>query len=338
MEMLIEAADGLFLEWRPDWPASLPPDLFYPAPGSGVISISVTFEPPKKSFGDTPSAAGTLTAGTTDDNAAPETVPDPVTVELQNGAFVQFPVFQGAGFVQGQAEYSGRKLWKIRNLPASGDAGEDADNSVEAEILEYNDDGKPATIRVRTGADYWFVAMAYRPGRIEETWYDAGGNPLEFITADSSGEAMKISYAPQPAAEGDSGQPAAPAPAAEIRGIFFDSFKKISGIETADGSYFARYNRNGRPQYLAVTSGPPEKAVPSVNYRFQWDEAGRLTRLRGQTGAGELDYRYEYSLDGQGNWIERREIRMQRVSAGDGRLFPVPGVTVRRKILYGEGD
>jgi hypothetical protein len=336
MEALLGAASGLFLDWRPDWPISLPPDLF--TVDGDASRIAVSFEAPKSSFGASSAPPA---------DAAPEFIPGPVAAEWRNGLLARFPVFQGQGFMQGVAEYSGGSLVKIRG---------EGDSDIEAEILEYDDEGLPQTVRVRAGADYYFVAMAYLGDRVEETWYDADGKPLEFISADASGQGVRISYSPQAAAAPASGTGSASGTAAasttaavaEVRGVYFDSFGRISAIVKGGQTYSGRYNKDGMPAYQAVSAGQPasaqaaDRAASSAaeHYSFQWDNSGsaggknRLVRLRGQAAAGAVDYRYEYVLDGRGNWTQRREIRMVNLQ---GRLFAIPGAVIRRQITYGPG-
>jgi hypothetical protein len=50
---------------------------------------------------------------------------------------------------------------------------------------------------------------------------------------------------------------------------------------------------------------------------------------------GRIDRRYDYSLDGRGNWTERREISWFRRF---GYLVPARELVLQRRIEYREGD
>jgi hypothetical protein len=129
----------------------------------------------------------------------------------------------------------------------------------------------------------------------------------------------------------------------------YDSWGNLTGI---GGVYSAVYREN-RPQYWrrpfrlfpAAEDAAAENAAAGAEsdssgespwrFIFQWDERGLVTRFLGypeDEGAGDgWDARYDYTLDGGGNWKERREIRMIR--RGD-YLFPQGGVFVSRRIDY----
>jgi hypothetical protein len=65
---------------------------------------------------------------------------------------------------------------------------------------------------------------------------------------------------------------------------------------------------------------------------FQRDETGLLVRLTGtQKSAQKLNYSYEYQLDPNGNWTDRREIRWIEIKD---YLAPTQGTLVTRHIDY----
>jgi hypothetical protein len=134
----------------------------------------------------------------------------------------------------------------------------------------------------------------------------------------------------------------------------------ISGIISAGGEYSALYNGKGRPRYwerFAPPEPPPAETEPALedaeapteapapdwgHFSFQWDEEGRITRFTGiysepsppdtpEDSGVETDIRYEYILDEQGNWIERRATPMV-YRAG----FLVPGTVeqIFRRVEY----
>jgi hypothetical protein len=299
---LVEAAEGLSLDWRPDWPLSAPPDLFYTLPESGAAGITVTFEPPENGFAEQEPAAGESVAGET---VAGEIAGVEISAEWQNGRLVRFPVFRDSSFIQAKAEYDASGT-------LTGITGED----LEMAILAYDEGGRPVTVRIKTEGAYFFAAVEYVPDRITETWYDENGSPRNVLYAGKTGDSVSITY-------GENGAEA------ETTKFFFNSYGSVSEIRSPEGSWSARYERRGFPRYLERNLGNgPER------YSFQWDEAGRLTRLSGLTEDGRsADSRFEYDLDDRGNWIVRRELTMTNIS---GRLFPGPGAVVKRRIQYGD--
>ncbi|MDR1507256.1 MAG: hypothetical protein LBI67_09175 [Treponema sp.] len=305
---LLGAAAGDSLHWRPDWPVSVPPDLFYTLDESGAAGVTVRFEAPKKSFAeeDTVPRAG---AGGTSPADSPVGTGGAVSFRRRDGVLLRFPVFHDSRFFQAGAEYdASRSLERV--------TGDD----FEMLILESDAEGRPGVVRIKTGDDYFFVAMDYSGGRASETWYTEDGVPKAVMYTSDAGDSVEIRY-------GESA-------AAETRTFFFNSFGSISQIRSAAGTWSALYERRGLPRYLDRNLGNGIE-----QYRFQWDEAGRLTRLSAGirtedgTDSGSADSRFEYVLDDRGNWIVRREIRMVNLS---GRLFPAPGSVIKRQIHYGD--
>lgn len=331
---LAGAADGLFLAWRPDWPLSVPPDLFYTLPGSGAAGITVSFEEPKENFAEQAEGegaeengtegsrpAGSAVAGSaaegnsTERSAAGDAV---ISAEWQNGRLVRFPVFRDSSFTQAASEYD-----------ASGILTGITGDGFEMAIVESDEEGRPAIVRIRTGDGYFFAAVEYVPGRVTETWYDENGSPqrvLLYMYTGETGDSVRINYGENVAE-------------AEARKFFFNSYGLLSEISSRAGTWSAQYERRGFPRYLERNLGNGIE-----RYSFQWDEAGRLTRLSARvrdssdqnsgSHVQEAGSRFEYDLDDRGNWIVRREIRMTNLS---GRLFPGPGAVVRRRIQYGDG-
>jgi hypothetical protein len=189
---------------------------------------------------------------------------------------------------------------------ASG--GDIPPEGMEAEILEDREESGFLLVRVRQGDLYSFVVVTYPQGT--ETWFDQEGGPLFAITPDKDGRGAEYRHNNQ--------------------GL-------ISGIQSLMGTWSAAYTGNGLPRYVQrqFPAGEAPGESPAVErYIFQWDEAGRLVRLSGSLGGNPiLDCRYSYTLDSRGNWTERRETRM--IPQGD-RLFPSPGLLVKRTIQYAE--
>jgi hypothetical protein len=108
----------------------------------------------------------------------------------------------------------------------------------------------------------------------------------------------------------------------------YNSAGRVSGISAPEGEYAALYNAAAWPRYWERPGGA---------YTLQWNEQGFLIRIAGVSQAEtaaepqQIDIRYDYALDGQGNWIERRETSFARLF---GRLVPQSETTIRRIISY----
>jgi YD repeat-containing protein len=242
----------------------------------------------------------------------------------------RFPVFLGGdtgpgSFFQAQAEFDASGGLRIIRGP-----GED----FTAEFLEES------LVRVKAADSYYFVLLEDGPQGFCETWYDPAGSALFSIISEyPGGENLRVSFQDE----------AAGTPPAETK-YYYDSAGSLTGISSPGGEWSALYDVLGRPRYWErrpsaggeASSGsdaggrtaPGGPGESPGNYTFQWDERGLLVRFYGgppgETENG-VDYRYEYTLDERGNWIERRETGMVPRS---GRLVPVPGRTVRRRISY----
>jgi hypothetical protein len=305
---LVETAKGRLLGWRPDWPLSVPPDLFYAVPGSAVAVITVAFEAPKERFAEQAGGESAESGNAGKENAGrerdEEVAPGVVSVEWRNGRLARFPVFHNSSFIQAAANYNASGV--LDGISAEG---------LEMTFLRFDEEARPLIARIRTENGYFFAALEYRPDGVTETWYDENGLPQSVLSIGKSGESVRIRY-------GENGAEA------EARQFFFNSYGSVSEIRTPEGTWSAQYERRGFPRYL---ERKPKTGLE--RYRFQWDEAGRLTRLSGVRDGSAADSRFEYILDDRGNWILRREITMTNRS---GRLFPGPGAVIRRRIQYGD--
>ena len=192
------------------------------------------------------------------------------------------------------------------------------DNLDTIEILEYSLD-YPSLLRIYREGIYYFVLMDRGTGFIKESWFDQEGYFLENY---------EYSFRPGDGAE-------------RIRsfnnssGIMegrrdFDSRFLITSISGLEGDFSLHYNGNSLPVYWQRQPLGMEK----MNYSFQWDARELLVRL--STSDEDIrDFRYEYSFDNRGNWIERREIIMVPNS---GLLLQYMGSTVRRFLEYSTNE
>jgi hypothetical protein len=314
---LFDAASGKSLDWRPDWPLFMPPDLFHAA-GASLITVTIIPGVPNGKEDSGKPADEAVKTGSAD--AGQEQAEEiSYSAEWNAGVPVRFPVFTGSAFIQGKAEYAASGVSRIM----LGDAPD-----LDVEILDRDGENRPVLVRLFMNGEYFFSTLEYEGGGITETRYDSAGFPLRVISSGILGETFSMQYS---LANGD-GRTGANA-AAEARKLFFNAQGHISGIETPEGNWYALYEWRGLPRYVEWKSAVSDENVPeeTANYSFQWDENSRLVRLTGKIPQGRSDSRYEYRLDERGNWIERREIRMMNLA---GRLFPVSGSVIMRELRY----
>ena len=186
------------------------------------------------------------------------------------------------------------------------------------EILEYSW-GYPSLLRILKGGVYYFVLMEQGTGFITESWFDREGFYLEHY---------EYSYRPNDGAErirnfrSNSGR--------ELGRRDFDSRFLITGINGQEGIFSINYSRGSLPAYWQRWPSGMERQ----NYSFQWDARDLLVRLS-SSGESINDFRYEYTFDYRGNWIERREILM---NPDTNLLIPFLGRTVTRVLEYGNNE
>jgi hypothetical protein len=311
---LLAALRAPDLRWQPDWPLIMPPDAFVVGQGR-PRSITLILD------------SGELRMTRNRD-----TVPTDFPFWFQ-GNFIQVHVVLG-------------ETGTPRELIM-----DDALRSWHIEFLE-GDDSPLCITRITQGEEVFFGAIQRGPpvpqvsaGDIE-TWYDREGQALVIFTylPGTSGERPGFRYIKN---QNDAGE-------TEVTTYYHDGFGNISGIDSPLGSFSAGYIREGRPRYgerrILIQPAPAteegEEPAPSEfyqSYAFQWDERGFLVRITGTPGTGTggsgdedpVDFRYDYTLDEQGNWIERREIRM---IPRFGMLIPRPGSRITRTIVYEPED
>ncbi|MDR1107768.1 MAG: hypothetical protein LBL19_01910 [Spirochaetaceae bacterium] len=294
------------LGWRPDWPLSMPPDAFMVEQGR-PSSITLT-----------------LDSG------------DVRLTRNRDGLPVDFPFWFQGNFIQSRLDLE--ESGKTRMLVMEKDL---APWYIE---LIGGDDPAMGIRRIIRGEDVFFDVIQNNSltGDIE-TWYDRDGNPRGVWT-----------YVFDRAADGSPlREITARTGGGEIRETYdYDSFGNLSGITSPRGRFSALYVREGRPRYaerwtlqvVPAEEGEGREGEEPVlaefyqSYRFQWDEGGFLVRVTGTPGPGEedpVDFRYDYTLDEKGNWIERRETRM---IPRFGMLLPGPETRILRTIEYEPED
>ena len=284
--------------WRPDWPLELPPDAFRFKPEE-IRRVTIEGEGVSFSF-----------------QYGPEGAP--------RGRIEEFPFMLDNGIVQVRLVYRGALISEL--LVESGEA------SWALEILEY-EDSFPSVVRATPGDAWYFISLSRGGNQIIETWYDDVGEALgaygySLVTIGSKTGIRSVwDYS---SIQG-------------LREYHYDSRGLITGDSGSGGLYGVLYYRDDLPRYWERR--PREDHFPESgwagNFYLQWDEQNVLLRIRGedlQPEDGYVDYRYEYTLDERGNWIERRETRMISGGTGMGLLFPSAGTVFRRELEYRETE
>ncbi|MDR0554229.1 MAG: hypothetical protein LBG76_05455 [Treponema sp.] len=314
---LLEAVTSGHLTWRPDWPVSLPPDVFSPLRGPW---LSLVFS---NGLGEEYRLA-----------------------RNQEGLLTDFPFFREGVFFQVRARFDtegrigGFTLESGGKSEAPSPAGEQSQLLVE--FLEEKD-SEPYMARVTGKGGVYFVVFRFGDQDAAETWYDADGVvrrivSFHYITLNGERRLTDIRE------KGDTGE--------TVETFDYDSWGNVSGVRSAEGAFSVHYGREARPRYWEgplrfpqlkdpaaapkAGSGSASPVQAAVNLSLQWDEKGFLVALSRIELDGEGEgIRYEYALDEWGNWRERREVFM---FLRFGYLVPAAGETLWRRIEYRQGD
>jgi hypothetical protein len=339
VSLLLEAAEtasGGGPLWRPGWPPDISPDVFSlrGEKAGMLLSVEVSILP-----ADSPDQGDQRVYRFSRD---------------REGRAEAFPFLLDGELFQAEFSYNGDSLAAAIILKGPGET-----EPLSLKVLEW-EDSRPFLIRVVWGGRYSFVLIQKNPGGILEAWYDTEG--LLF-------EVYDFTTTPQ-AAPGAAFQAASPAGGRErivswrLRGkgeeerYSYDSRGLVTGVSGPRGDFSVLYYLEDLPRYLGyypALPGPSDPADPAslsdpsgredtdvpppLSYSLRWDEKTfRLLGLSGKAPGEDLnsvDCGYAYTLDKNGNWIERREIRMIRRL---GLLAPSPGTTIRRVLEYGEEE
>jgi len=181
-------------------------------------------------------------------------------------------------------------------------------------------DNFPFSVRASDGNAWYFIYFSGSINETLETWYDEEGNVLGaygFSFAETGNEKRIRKYWNY--SDPDSEQE-----------FYYDSRGFITEAVGPDGFFRVSYFREDLPRYWERgLSGASHQSDGGV-FSLQWDEGDFLVRILGDADQF-VDFRYEYTLDGMGNWTERRETRMYR---DFGLLFPSPGTAFSRVLGY----
>ena len=278
--------------WQPDWPLELPPDAFKVLSGE-LTKISVSGEGYTFKLSYSPA-----------------------------GLVEEFPFMLNGRMAQIGLAYN--RAAEIRKLTVTFPG----DDPWEMEFLEHRD-AFPVLVR-GFHSNFWYFVYFFRGGdEIRETWYDAEGNFLGayFFSLTEIGETKRVRELKDYRILGRNTE------------FYYDSRGLMTEASGLGGLYKVLYFREDLPRYWerwpamdeSWDSSPEEfqSFWNSGRFSLQWDKRDLLLRIAG--GQDLADFRYEYTLDASGNWIERREVRMLRRL---GLLVPSRGITIKRVLEY----
>jgi len=296
LALVLEWAEYASERWYPDWPLEMPTDAFKVQSGE-ISGCEITQDD--------------FSLGFKIDEA---------------GRAEKFPLMLNGEIAQAALIYGG--FSEILEIDVTFPSG---DNPWRLEFLEYRN-SFPYLVRAycagTEGAEglWYFIYFSRGIWEILETWYDENGNALGVFGFSLA----EVGKNPRIRTVKDYST-------ADITELFYDSRGLVTGVSGPAGYFNVLYFREDSPRYWerrpAADNAVGGNLVAAGNFTFQWDETGLLRRLSGEDENNSLlvDYRYEYTLDEAGNWIERRETRMIRDL---GLLVPSPGITFKRVLEY----
>jgi len=285
------ASDGGI--WQPLWPVELPPDAFRILSGE-VSRITLEGEGVSLVFSYDP-----------------------------EGRVQEFPFMLNGSMAQVSLNFQDGEIREI-TLNVSPD-----EDSWELEVLEAEIFSPartfPTLVRGLIGNTWYFITLSRWDRGITETWFDQEGNVLGgyiyCLTERKENQKIRsIRYL------GTDINP--------ILEYYYDSWGFLTKVSSPAGIYTVLHYRDALPRYWERQSAGGDTGGAGLFY-FQWDANGFLVRMA-RVGAADsesqpVEYRFEYTLDERGNWIERQEIRMFRQF---GFLFPSQGIVFRRILEY----
>jgi hypothetical protein len=231
------------------------------------------------------------------------------------GRLEAFPLMLNGRMAQVRLGYD--EFSKLREIDLSFPSGEEP---WKMEVLESKD-AFPSIVRAFSLDSWYFIYLSSGVNEILETWYDEEGNALGAFgfSFTEVGRDRKLYELRDYLKPGGS------------TGYHYDSRGFVTDISGPSGFFKVLYYREDLPRYWERRPVAEENIIlsPEGNFYLEWDEEDFLLRIRGDEPF--VDYRYEYSLDEKGNWIERRETRMIR---SFGLLVPAPGTTFTRVLEY----
>ncbi|MCL2602508.1 MAG: hypothetical protein FWD91_06810, partial [Treponema sp.] len=236
-----------------------------------------------------------------------------------NGKLTEFPLLLNGAMAQVGVAFSGAQIYHMTVSFPSGETESDAETSWELEFLE--NDGIDALVRVLSAETWYFITLSRQAARITELWFDADGAAVGGF----SYRCAAVGSAERIRSVADFFNPESPA-----LELHYDSWGFPARLSEPDARHTVLRYRDGLPRFWEREAG----AAPESLY-LQWDANGLLFRMvrHDETAAALAEYRFKYSFDEKGNWIQRRELQMLNNS---GYLFASPGAVFQRIVEYNE--
>ena len=298
--------------WRPDWPLELPPDAFKVLEGE-LTRANIEGE-----------------GYTLDLTFSPE------------GLVEKYPFMLNSTMTQISIVYN--DALEIKELtiayPSNTYPSEEEPWQEEPWEIEFLDYADPFTslargFRLNT---WYFIYIVRGVNEVRETWYDVDGNFLGSYSFSfvNIGEDRRIRTVR------DFANPY------EERAFHFDSRGLVTELAGVNGLYRVQYFREDLPRFWErrpqAAGSPADSLIEAGHFSLHWDANGILIGISGgpeelsDGGNAPVNFRYEYSFDERGNWIERREIRMIRtrneVTGSLGLWVPAQGTVFKRVLEY----
>jgi len=237
-----------------------------------------------------------------------------------NGKLLEFPFMLNNRMTQVKLDRDKKPTEMTLTFPS-------AEEPWKLEFLEYHDsnpEGFPHLVRGLRGNVWYFIYISWGINEITEIWYNEQGNLLEayrFSVANVGQNRRIRAILDFKDLDNSSGT-----------GCYYDSWGFVTEIFGPGGVYKVLNYREALPRYWERRPAQGDTGGAGEFY-MQWDVNGFLVRMTERAGESNdpVDFRYEYTLDERGNWIERREIQMFRQF---GLLVPSPGTIFKRVLEY----
>ena len=258
---------------------------------------------------------------------------DGVSINLSfgpEGLLQEFPFMLNGRMAQVNFAYNefAEKKEMLISFPSWNGVDTPDEDFWKLEFLEYRD-SLPYLVRASRQDAWYFIYFSGTMNEALETWYDVDGN---FVGAFAF-SLIEIDRKKRVSAMRDYINPG------NNTEYFYDSRGLLTEEAGPSGIYKILYYREDLPRYWERL--PAGDAGGKL--AFQWDGTGVIPRATVESGDGSFDYRYDYTVDERGNWIERRVIQMiyqqgvlQPGLLQSGLLTPAPEFTYKRILEYRE--
>jgi YD repeat-containing protein len=185
------------------------------------------------------------------------------------------------------------------------------DEKIRISVLEY-DKERPLRFQYEREGERFFGVLHYWGTSADESWYSETGELKAFFEYAWSGDKLLElnSYA-------DDGT--------RNRVVRWDYNAQNLVSSMVDEQSRIELAYDGKGRLLSVVKITTEGA--GLERNFQYDELGRLVRQYGKDEQGSFEYRYQYTVDPRGLWLQ---CSIQTWHEQFGRLVPGPETIITR--------